>query len=198
MPSPICFVRHGPTGWNRANRLQGHRDIPLDDAGRIEVRGWRLPAGFEAAKARTSPAWRARETAALLGRADAVIEPRLIEMSWGQFEGRTVDELRAEEGTGFLELEARGLDFRAPDGESPRDVTVRLGAVLLELAQEPGPHLLFAHKGVIRAAMVLATGWPMLGKPPLNLRQDHAVVGQLHADGRLSDLALADLRKVAA
>jgi broad specificity phosphatase PhoE len=192
---PICLVRHGPTAWNREGRLQGRRDIPLDEDGRSEVAHWRLPTGFAEATVLVSPAARARETAAIMGLADARIEPRLWEMAWGAYEGRTVEDLRRDEGAAFTDLEARGLDFCAPGGETPRQVAARLQAVLRDLAMLERPCVVIAHKGLLRAAMVLATGWSMLGKPPLRLRQDRAVVGELGQDGSLSDLALVDLHR---
>lgn len=193
--TPICLVRHGPTAWNREGRLQGNRDIPLDEEGRREVALWRMPPGFADAVVLVSPACRARATAMILGLAHAQIEPRLREMSWGDYEGRTIDELRCQEGAAFTDLEARGLDFCAPGGETPRQVMARLQAVLCEVALQAKPAVLVAHKGVLRAAMVLATGWSMLGKPPLRLRQDRAVVGKLGAEGQLTNLSLVDLHR---
>ena len=33
----LILLRHGETAWNRAQRLQGHRDITLSDAGRNQA-----------------------------------------------------------------------------------------------------------------------------------------------------------------
>ena len=41
--TPLVLLRHGPTAWTREHRLQGRADLPLDEAGRATVRGWRLP-----------------------------------------------------------------------------------------------------------------------------------------------------------
>jgi probable phosphoglycerate mutase len=57
--------------------------------------------------------------------------------------------------------EARGLDFRPAGGESPREVRERLSRWLSELAPEGVPVLAMTHKGVIRAALSLATDWDM-------------------------------------
>ena len=62
------------------------------------------------------------------------VEPRLVEMDWGDYEGYTLAELRAARGVDLAANEARGLDFRPPGGESPRDVQARLAPLLAEIA----------------------------------------------------------------
>jgi probable phosphoglycerate mutase len=114
----------------------------------------------------TSPLARCVETAALLGAPDAPREPRLAEMSWGAWEGRRLAELRAELGAAMRENEARGLDFRPEDGESPREVLARVYGWLTEVS---APTLAITHRGVIRAVLAAATGWDMRGPPPAKL-----------------------------
>ena len=69
--TPLVIIRHGPTDWNCAGRIQGRSDVPLSDQGRAAVRRWRLPPELTAGAASdwdwlTSPLNRARETADLL------------------------------------------------------------------------------------------------------------------------------------
>src|SRR5262249_57612305 len=99
-------------------------------------------------------------------------EPRLIEMSFGSWEGRTLADLRTEYGPTMAELERRGLDFRAPGGESPRDLQDRLKPWLAEIATADRSVLAVSHKGVIRALYALASGWDMRDKPPQRLVYD--------------------------
>ncbi len=59
----------------------------------------------------------------------------LIEMDWGDWEGLTLDEICARHGEEFARNEARGLDFRPPGGESPREVLERLRPWLVRAAR---------------------------------------------------------------
>jgi probable phosphoglycerate mutase len=81
--------------------------------------------------------------------------------------------------------EARGLDFRPPGGESPREVCARLQALLGELARDPRPVVAVCHKGIMRAALVLATGWDMRGRPPVRLARALGCELRCHRSGRV-------------
>ncbi len=163
----LALLRHAPTGWNETGRVQGGSDIPLSEAGRAAVRGWILPAPIDGWRRIASPLARARETAALLRPAhEAAVEPRLAEMGWGEWEGRTLADLRAELGDEMIRREVAGLDFRAPGGESPREVQTRVKPWLAELAEAGADTLAITHKGVVRAIYALATGWDMTAREP--------------------------------
>ena len=190
----VCLIRHGSTVWNEEGRIQGRTDIPLSDAGRVQVAAWRLPDGFTDAPCWSSPLRRARETAALLGFPDAATDWRLAEMRWGSFEGRRLAELRDELGDDLADSERRGLDFRPPDGETPREVAARLASFLQDLAGGEGDRLLVAHKGVLRAALVLSLGWDMLGRPPAPYDPERALLLELDPEGRPRFLASLPLR----
>ena len=167
--TPVLLVRHGPTAWNESGRIQGRADVELSARGRAVVARWRLPAAWAEARLLSSPLRRARETAAILTGRVPRIDHRLSEMDWGRFQGRRLADLRAEAPAAMAANEARGLDFRPPGGESPREVCARLHSLLAELAADPRPVVAVCHKGVIRAALVLATGWEMRSRPPVRL-----------------------------
>lgn len=170
----LIAIRHGPTAWNETGRIQGRSDQPLSAQGRAEVRRWRLDPAWTRPGWRwlSSPLARARETAALLHpAAPAEIAPALSEMDWGDWEGKVLVELRAVHATTMAADEARGLDFRPPRGESPRDVQDRLRPLLAALAADGRPTVAICHKGVIRALIALASGWDMTGDPPEKLRK---------------------------
>ncbi|MGH7093663.1 MAG: histidine phosphatase family protein [Stellaceae bacterium] len=176
----LALIRHAPTEWSAAGRLQGRADPPLDPATLPE---WRLPKALAGFRVIASPLCRAVETARLLGTAAPAIEPRLVEMAWGAWEGQTLAELRARLGPAMAAAEAAGLDFRPPGGESPRDVQRRLVPLLAELAEAGGATAAITHKGVIRAMFALAAGWDMCGKPPDRLSWSGAHLFRLGAGG---------------
>ena len=179
----LLLLRHGPTQWNQAKRVQGRGDVPLSDTGRAEVMTWRVPVEFAKFQWITSPLKRAAETASLLGAAEPLRDPRLAEMDWGEWEGKHLDALRQELGDLMRAWEAKGLDFRAPGGESPRQVQQRLRPFLAERAALGTDTVAVAHKGVIRAVYALATGWDMTGPPRHKLSEPCAHLFTLAGDG---------------
>jgi broad specificity phosphatase PhoE len=191
----LALLRHGPTAWNSQLRLQGHTDLPLSAEGRARVTGWRLPPEIAGFRWWCSPLRRARETAELLGetlteRPDIAVELRLMEMSYGEWEGETLADLRQRHGEQMARWEAQGLDLRPPGGESPRDVQQRLLPWLAALAQEGGNHFAIVHKGVIRALYAMASGWTMERKAPDRLAYDCLQLLTLDAEGKPSVQAL--------
>ena len=193
----LAVIRHGRTAWTEAKRLQGRTDTRLSPAGAAAVRAWRLPAEIAAFDWFSSPLRRCRETAALLrGQAADMddpavqVESRLIEMSFGSWEGRTLAELRATYGPAMARREAQGLDFRPPEGESPRDVQARLRPWLAARGAARRDSIAVTHRGVIRALYALATGWPMVGRPPDRLNDPALHLFALSPAGDPAVLAL--------
>ena len=91
----LYALRHGETSWNVQRRFQGQSDIPLNDKGILlaELTGEGL-ANVPFDLAFTSPLCRARQTAELVlaGRdVPLYVEPRLIEMAFGVYEGVTAN-----------------------------------------------------------------------------------------------------------
>jgi probable phosphoglycerate mutase len=189
----LLLVRHAPTAWNAEARLMGRADPPLSATGRAVLARWRLPAAFAGAPLLASPLRRARQTAAAFG--DATVEPRLIEMDWGAWEGRRLAELRRADPEGTAAIEAMGLDLQPPGGERPRDVARRLADLFADLAGTER-RVLVTHKGVLRAALALATGWDYRADPPLALREGTALRLELDARGEpratVTAVSLAD------
>ena len=179
----IAFLRHGPTEWNEQGRIQGRIDMPLSAEGEARMAGLLPPAGFETARAFTSPLLRARQTAALLGLGDVTIDARLSEHNWGEWEGLTREEILERDGNDAFEQAGRGIDFRPKGGESTRELLVRVSAFLGDVANGGSDAIAIAHRGILRSAYTLATGWDMASAMPAKLDLTGTMILELRADG---------------
>jgi len=183
----LLLLRHGMTAWNFDKRVQGRIDQPLCAAGRERLEKFELPDWTRSCRWYSSPLRRATESAELLG-LDYRVEAALIEMSWGDWEGEVLKPLRRELGDEMRANEARGLDFRPPGGESPREVQLRLEPWLRRIAAHGGDCAAVVHKGVIRCIYSLAHGWDMRGESPVDFAWDALHVFELSPEGRLLDV----------
>jgi broad specificity phosphatase PhoE len=91
-PALLLLARHGETDWNRARRVQGFTDIPLNDEGRRQARmlAKRLKT-FEVHALVASDLVRAAETARIVGAGlgiEPVLSPAWREIGLGALEGR--------------------------------------------------------------------------------------------------------------
>ena len=162
-PYPFYLIRHGQTDWNVEGRFQGSIDIPLNDTGRGQakrnglafkkdlpnVTGWRFIS---------SPLSRARETMEIL-RSNAGLDPYtynldplLREVSYGDWERQTVEEISAINPEGISERAINKWGFVPPNGESYMMLADRIRAVLSSL---DCPTVITAHGGVLRAVYYL-------------------------------------------
>lgn len=139
----IYFVRHGETDWNKARRIQGQVDIPLNDFGRHlaeETAKGLADVPFDICY--TSPLWRAEETARIIlgdRRVPVIEEKRIEEMAFGEYEGKCCSK------KGWELPEEFQLFFDDPEhyvipsgGEGFADVKRRTGEFLTELFQKDG------------------------------------------------------------
>ena len=63
----IYFVRHGQTEWNKIGKMQGHKDIELNDEGREQAQVVKEKLqGIKFDKVFSSPLIRATETAKII------------------------------------------------------------------------------------------------------------------------------------
>ncbi len=98
----IYLIRHGETDWNTVKRLQGNTDIPLNEKGirdaeitaqALDREGIRFDIAF------TSHLSRAVRTCEILSAASGckiVEDRRICEVCFGEAEGKTLDELKAD------------------------------------------------------------------------------------------------------
>jgi broad specificity phosphatase PhoE len=151
LPS-VYLARHGETAWSISGQHTGKTDLPL--TGRGERNARRLVtrlADHPFARVLTSPLIRARQTCDLAGFGDrAVSDCDLVEWDYGEYEGRTTEEI--------LRRRPEWQLFRdgCPGGESVADVARRADRVVARVRQTEGDVLVFSSGHFLR---VLATRW---------------------------------------
>jgi probable phosphoglycerate mutase len=160
----ILLARHGQTDDNvEPVRVQGSRDVPLNDTGRAQAR--ELAARVRAEQPDVAALWssqllRARETAEIVG-AELGLEPRvdtrLAETARGDWEGRRWAEIEQDDPEGFAAWRRAAPGFRFPGGESLAEQQARVMAALEDVrAAGDGPALVVCHGGSIRVALCAA------------------------------------------
>ena len=186
----IAFLRHGPTAWNAAGKVQGHTDIPLSEAGLAQMAALRLP--FTAGRIYSSPMLRARQTAQALGLENLILDARLMEQNWGIWEGLTRAEILSRHGAdAFVKAGSdQGQAFRPGGGESTGELHARVASFLKDVAHDDSDAVAVAHLGVLRAAYTLATGWDMTAPMPAELDVSKILLLSLDAKGVPSIAAL--------
>lgn len=137
----MYIVRHGETDWNRWRRVQGHKDIPLNDYGRHLAE--QTAEGMKTIRidmAYTSPLSRAKETAQIIlaGRAVPLIdEERIKELGFGSYEGLCCSGAHREPGSNeFNRFFTDTKNYVPPkDGETIQELYERTGSFLREMCQ---------------------------------------------------------------
>jgi probable phosphoglycerate mutase len=153
-PTRLTLVRHGETEGNVNQVWHGALDAPLTPRGELQVattaaRLAELHAAQPFDLFYVSPLPRAQSTAAVIATATGLtpmVEPDLREFELGDWEGRSLRELREVEKL----WERWELDpaFAPPNGESPASFGRRVQATMARLtAAHPGQALLVVGHG---------------------------------------------------
>jgi broad specificity phosphatase PhoE len=162
----IYFIRHGETDWNVEGRLQGQRDIPLNDLGRVQAEesGRRLRslvARYEDLDYVASPMSRTRETMERLREAIGLhpsayrLDDRLVELTFGTWEGLTWKDVRKQEPVAAAARERDKWGYVPPEGESYAMLAERVRPILGDLTRDT---VMVSHGGVARAFLSAACG----------------------------------------
>jgi broad specificity phosphatase PhoE len=166
----LYCVRHGETMANAAGQIQGQTDSPLSEA------GWKQCHAVSAALATqpieaifASPLRRALDTAQHIAAAlklEVQIEPRLMEINAGVFQGLGWSEIERRYPADAAAWKSQDPDFRIPNGESRRDLMLR-AAEAFTAARGCGHKqvLIVAHGGSLAAALKALLGVPAERNP---------------------------------
>lgn len=159
----IYLLRHGETDWNKQGRIQGHTDIHLNQQGRIQIaRAAESLAGVcpDMDVILCSPLSRARESAEIVAeqlhypKDRIMVEPLLIERSFGEAEGLTV----AEREQKYPNYHYSDIRCVFPKMESYEELMGRAGSVLRKITDtyKDKENIFAVSHGALLAAVITA------------------------------------------
>jgi len=166
----LYLVRHGQSVSNAVRRFQGIQDVPLSELGRRQAAA--LGAALRVrsfAHVYASPLGRARHTAEIIlaGRSvPLTVVEELRELSLGDWEGRTVEEIRALPGDPYARWVRDPVEHLPPGAEPLDAVQQRVLAAMRRIAHahpDGEDVLVVAHGGVISAYLAHCLGLPLSG-----------------------------------
>ncbi|MEX2543426.1 MAG: histidine phosphatase family protein [Trueperaceae bacterium] len=186
----LTLIRHALTDWNADGRLQGHLDCQLSSEGTSQARALAGRVGSsEVDLLYSSPLKRAYDTARLAFPESAIVsDPRLMELDFGVFQGKTPEENRDHEAWDWWHQDP--FSRRVPEGESYRDLMERAVSWLEDLPE--APHIVaLSHSGPIQMiiAHVMGVEHPLWRKriflrhtslTRLLFRDDHVLIERVN------------------
>ncbi|MCQ4209249.1 histidine phosphatase family protein [Streptomyces longispororuber] len=185
MPSRLLLVRHGQTIWHAENRYAGVTDVPLTDEGLAQaddLGAWAVRRGVDAVVC--SPLSRAVRTASPAAEAlglvpEVVAGLREVDFGWG--EGRTVEEMAAEDADAVGRFRADAESGAFPGSEAPSAAARRATAALRDIAARhpDGTVLVVAHNTLLRITLCALLGVPVGRYRAVFPRLDNAAVTEL-------------------
>jgi broad specificity phosphatase PhoE len=181
----LIFLRHGETDWNVEGRLQGQHDIPLNGRGRAQAEsagrmvrdafGPDLPTLHFVA----SPLSRTRETMEIARAAMGLdpkaydLDPRLMELSFGRWEGLIWPEVKAIDPWAAKAREGNKWTFQPPGGESYAMLADRLRPWVDTIARDT---LVVSHGGVARVLLAILGGQTTASAPMSDIYQGRVLL----------------------
>src|SRR5512140_2223440 len=157
----LWLIRHGQTDWNLEGRYQGQGDMPLNATGLAQAEAFAASLdGQRFAALYSSDLQRAFQTALAISRKTGLPilpEVRLREIHQGQWQGRTLDEVRAiyNESAQARREHIDPAAARAPGGESVLEVSQRMAAAADSIARaHPGQRVLVVSHGLALATLL--------------------------------------------
>ena len=164
----VILVRHGEA-LGVSGRCIGQTDVPLSDAGASAVRelGAAMRGSFTVpARMVSSDLLRCTASAEILAASlgmSFTTDRRLREANFGEWDGKTWDELERDDGLRLSEWMRDWTTATPPGGESVPDLLDRVRRVLEEWRSGEELILAVTHAGWIRAAITVTTDAPIAG-----------------------------------
>jgi len=183
MSPPIYIARHGQTAWNAIARVQGQAEADLTEKGRQQAaeNGRTLarlipdPSGFRFV---ASPMRRTRETMEIiraemgLPREGYALEPRIVEVHFGDWQGFTFAELEAANPGSTSTRDLDKWNF-VPPGQGAESYAMLAERIRPWLSELEGPVVVVTHGGVIRSIFRILNGISDHDAAMMDVAQDH-------------------------
>lgn len=153
----IYVVRHGQTDWNLQKKVQGRKNLSLNENGIEQAKELKDNlTGIKFSKVISSPLKRAKETAEILAPGMVIEDDRITERDFGEFEGLNIKEFDADE---FWNYES---NCQYKSAENIRVVFNRVYNFLEKLKSEHGDEdiLLVTHTGILVVINTYFYGMP--------------------------------------
>jgi probable phosphoglycerate mutase len=161
------LIRHAVTEWNLEGRVQGQKDSRLSFEGKrhADICG-KILSPFRFDRILSSDLSRAKETAERINKTlkvPLVAEKRLREQSWGDWEGKTLNEIRRLHDDVKQSLRNLAWEYFRPGGENRQSVWERCAKALFDASLKwPGERILVVtHGGVIFALLTSLSNIPL-------------------------------------
>jgi broad specificity phosphatase PhoE len=158
----LILIRHGETIWNKEGRVQGLSDIELSDVGLNQAH--KLALSIQDINIRaiySSPMKRAYQTAQIINEihnAPIYLEPGLMEMDQGDFEGLTFKEIKACEKDFLQQWIQDAAAVTMPNGESLAGLQKRAWSVVANIIDKNENALIVSHNFTIAAILCKISG----------------------------------------
>ena len=145
LAAPLYVLRHGETAWNTERRMQGTLNSDLTERGRAQALAMGRALKTELAREPVptvflrSPLGRVRETSLIVGRelgldpSEWRDDPRLAELSYGSWEGRSWQEIEVDRPNALADWRADPHGFCPPGGESHFELRRRTESALADI-----------------------------------------------------------------
>jgi probable phosphoglycerate mutase len=191
----ILLIRHGETILNAESRFRGQSEIELNDRGRRQAKALasNLLITFPIGHVYSSPLKRCLETARPLAMAlglTVVVEPRLIDLDYGEWSGRQIAEVAEQFPEDYAAWLAGDLSLRFPGGEPVQAVVERVQSFVDEVIEchQGEVVAMVTHNVLCQIATCLLTNAPpesfqSVRHDPGNVSIFRWRAGAMHADG---------------
>ena len=170
------LIRHAQTVWNREKKIQGHSDSALTTEGKRQASSWgqrllQLPWD----RLLVSDTGRTLATAEKINaylKIPLTTDSRLREQDWGQWVGKTVQQIESEAPQILTAQVDSGWNFCPPGGESRKSVLKRSQKALIEAAgrYRGDNFLVVTHEGVVKSLIYHLCGRKFLPGEPAILK----------------------------